>query len=276
MLLQSNATGAIKADPGHIGQIIMNLTLNAKDAMPAGGQLTIETANCDLQEPLQGQHDTVPIGRYVMLSVKDTGAGIATDVLPRIFEPFFTTKERGKGTGLGLATVYGIVKQSEAHLFVSSAPGIGTDMRIYFPRVEGTPETVRPPEGGTDTRACGETILIVEDEEGVRMVERTLLQDAGYHVLEATNANEAVELCTRFGGSIHLMVTDVMLPGANGRELAERLLTLRANLKVIFVTGYSADTVFRQGPESKTVWFLQKPFPPDLLLKKVRQILGST
>ena len=285
VLVPSKETGSIMADPGHVGQVIMNLTLNAKDAMPDGGELIIETANCELPVALHCEHDTVPRGRYVMLSVRDTGVGIATDVLPRIFEPFFTTKERGKGTGLGLATVYGIVKQSDAHFYVKSAVSQGTEIRIYFPRIE-SPAQTQAQSGAPTARAIettiqpvkpitGETILIVEDEDGVRAVERTLLQEAGYHVLEASDSEEAIELCTRYGGPIHLMVTDVMLPGLNGRQLAERLTTLRTNLKVIFVTGYSSDIVFRQGVETKSLWFLQKPFPPELLLSKVRQILNT-
>jgi two-component system, cell cycle sensor histidine kinase and response regulator CckA len=275
VLVPSKDTGAINADPGHIGQVIMNLTLNAKDAMPDGGELILETANCDLPVPLHCEHDTVPRGKYVMLSVRDTGCGITPEALPRIFEPFFTTKERGKGTGLGLATVYGIVKQSQGHLYVKSAVGQGTELRIYFPRVDGSPVTSRAAEGAPTKVASGETILVVEDEDGVRTVEKTLLQDAGYNVLEAADSEEAMELCTRHGGPIHLMVTDVMLPGMNGKQLADRLATLRSNLKVIFVTGYSSDVLFRQGVDTRSLWFLQKPFAPELLLSKVRQILSS-
>jgi signal transduction histidine kinase/ActR/RegA family two-component response regulator len=264
--------GRVKADRGQIEQVIMNLAVNARDSMPQGGRLILETANVDLDDEYVRRHVGARPGPHVMLAVSDTGAGIPREIQGHIFEPFFTTKEQGKGTGLGLATVYGIVKQSGGYIEVDSEPGRGTTFRIYLPRVDAASPADRPPRpapvaGGT------ETILLVEDEEGVRELARDILRASGYTVLEARNGAEALLLCERHQGPLHLLLTDVVMPRMSGRELAERLAPLRPDLRVLYMSGYTDDAVIRHGVLGAGTAFLQKPFTPAGLVQSVRDTL---
>jgi PAS domain S-box-containing protein len=269
------ALGQVKADPSQIEQIVLNLVVNARDAMPRGGHLTIETANVEFSEAYAGRHGTLQSGAYVLVAVSDTGCGMDADTQSRVFEPFFTTKELGKGTGLGLATVYGIVKQSDGYVWVYSEPRLGTTFKIYLPRIthepdRGVMEAERPPL----PRGTG-TILLVEDEEVIRELVGGILTENGYTVLTASHSDEAFRLSGRHEGPIHLMVTDVVMPGMSGRELAERLASLRPKMKVLYISGYTDDAVIRHGVKVESMPFLQKPFTPDVLLRKVRETLGE-
>jgi PAS domain S-box-containing protein len=267
--------GSVRADPGQLEQIILNLAVNARDAMPQGGQLTIETSNVVLDEEYAKSHADVRPGAYVMLAVTDTGMGMAEDVKRRVFEPFFTTKEIGKSTGLGLAVVHGIVRQSEGTIEVYSEPGIGTSFKIYFPRVEQAAPSGKsrvdlgPPPRGT------ETLLLVEDEYGVRALARRTLQQCGYTVLEASHGEEAISVATTHRETIHLLVTDVVMPGMGGRVLAERLLDLHPEMQVLYLSGYTDDAVVRHGILHEHVHFLQKPFSPNVLAHQVREVLAT-
>lgn len=268
------ALGRVKIDPGQVEQIIMNLAVNARDAMPGGGELTIETLNVVMDGTYACSHFPVEPGSYVMLSVSDTGCGMDADTQARIFEPFFTTKEPGKGTGLGLATVYGIVKQSGGSIWVSSEPGKGTTFKIYFPRVEGATERSEPPSAPDAACSGSETILLVEDEEMVRALAQAILERNGYTVLAARNVNDAVRFAQDRPDEIHLLLTDTIMPGMNGPELAERILSIRPDIKVLYMSGYS----FKAFP-SAAAWepgpaFLQKPFTPQTLAHKVRELLS--
>jgi len=267
--------GRVHADPGQIEQVIMNLAVNARDAMSRGGKLTIETANVELDNAYAREHVSFRPGSYVMLAVSDTGCGMDAATQARIFEPFFTTKEVGKGTGLGLSTVYGIVKQSDGNIWVYSEPGRGTTFKIYLPRVEGAVETVEP--GVAPARAVrgSETILLVEDDHAVRVLARSVLQAHGYTVLEASQGKEALFLSGQHEGPIHLMVTDTVMPGMSGRDLAERLKPSRPNMKVLFMSGYTDKAIVHHGELVPGTAFLQKPFTPDALARKVREVLDS-
>ncbi|MDF0677125.1 MAG: response regulator, partial [Nitrospira sp.] len=262
----------VKADPSQIGQVVLNLAANAHDAMPKGGRLTVATANVELGEPTSQQHPDVTPGRYVLLSIRDTGSGMSDDVLSHIFEPFFTTKDAGKGTGLGLATVYGIVKQSRGHIDVSSKVGQGTTFRVYLPVVKEAPTTPSSPSIQPATKGH-ETILIVEDHDTVRNMIAMLLQQHGYNVLEASNGSEGLAVAENHREPIHLVITDLVMPKLSGREMADRLTVLRPGLRVLFMSGYTEDVVIQQGVESSTVDFLHKPFDIAALTQKVREIL---
>jgi CheY-like chemotaxis protein len=266
----------VKADPGQIEQVIANLAVNARDAMPRGGDLTIETSNVVLDDAYAAGHQYVSPGSYVMLAVSDTGRGMDEGTVARIFEPFFTTKELGKGTGLGLSTVYGIVKQSGGHINVYSEPGIGTTFKIYFPPVEET--VADKSKGGAlplEELRGSETVLVVEDEELVREMVREILGHYGYTVLEARSGAEAVDLCSRHRGTIHLMLTDVVMPGMSGVELSKRLAPMQPEMKVLFMSRYTADAIVHQGILESGIAFIQKPFSMDSLTHKVREVLGS-
>jgi GAF domain-containing protein/DNA-binding response OmpR family regulator len=269
------ALGCVKADPSQIEQVIMNLILNARDAMPDGGQLTIETANVDLDAAYVRQHVGARPGPHVMLAVGDTGTGMTPEVQAHIFEPFFTTKGPGKGTGLGLATVYGIVKQSEGYIEVDTEPGRGTRVKVYLPRVDEAPAPTTPKATLAQRSHGTETILLVEDEEEVRALARDILRAHGYTVLEAQHGGEALLTCERHPGPIQLMLTDAVMPQMSGRELAERLAPLRPEMKVLYMSGYTDDAVVRHGVRDSGIGFLQKPFTADTLARKVRDVLDA-
>jgi PAS domain S-box-containing protein len=269
------ALGRVKADPGQIEQVIMNLVINARDAMPDGGTLTIETANVEVDENYARRHVDVKAGSYVMLAVNDTGTGMDAETQTRIFEPFFTTKEPGRGTGLGLATVYGIVQQSNGHIVIESKVEHGTSFRVCLPQVRPAEGPDKVAEPLPEPRWGLETVLIVEDEEGVKRVARRFLENRGYTVMEAASGEEALRLCQEYTKSIHLLLTDVVMPGMNGRQLAERLTGLYPEMKVIYMSGYSDETVGRHGVFGPDMILLQKPFTPVALVSKVREALDN-
>jgi two-component system, cell cycle sensor histidine kinase and response regulator CckA len=267
--------GRVKADAGQIEQILLNLFVNARDAMPQGGRLTVMTRNVELDENYARAHPYVKPGRYVLLAVSDTGAGMDEATRARVFEPFFTTKEPGKGTGLGLATVYGIVKQSGGSVELDSAPGRGTTFQIYLPRVEEAVPARKSPSGEFKAPRGTETLLLVDDDAAVRSLCRLALQTFGYQVLDAADGAAALLLSEAYQARIHLLVTDVVMPGMNGRELANRLTKLRPGLKVLYVSGYTDDAVVRNGVAAGGVAFLAKPITPGMLARKVRQVLDE-
>ena len=267
--------GRVKADPGQIEQVILNLAVNARDAMPQGGKMTVETADVELDDNYVRTHVGAKPGRYVMLAVNDTGCGMDAETQKRIFEPFFTTKEQGKGTGLGLATVYGIVKQSGGSIWVYSEVGRGTAFKVYLPRVEEEPDTVLPSAVRAASLKGTETILLVEDDEPLRKLTLSILRHGGYHVLEASSREEALQLCGQHQGPIHLMLTDVVMPGMSGQETAKQLALIRPDMKVLHMSGYTNDAVVRHGVLEQSVAFLQKPFTTHSLLRKVREVLDA-
>jgi CheY-like chemotaxis protein len=263
--------GLVKADPSQIEQVIMNLALNSRDAMPEGGKLTIETYNEDLSVKT---HEGIGPGRFVAITVRDTGMGMDPETQARIFEPFFTTKEKGKGTGLGLSTAYGIVRQSGGYISVSGRVGEGSSFTIRLPRLteeEKVPDVLEM-EQATGPKGS-ETILLVEDEAGVRKLIEAILRHSGYKVLEAPGAEEAIALCENYRGPIHLLLTDVVMPGMSGREMAERLCQLRKDMQVVYMSGYTDDAIVRHGVLDAGVAFLPKPFTPESLGQMLREVL---
>ncbi len=267
--------GNIKADPSQIDQVIMNLAVNARDAMPQGGKLTIETANVNLDDVYVKAHEQVLPGEYVMLAISDSGKGMDEETRSRIFEPFFTTKGPGEGTGLGLSTVYGIIKQNRGYIWVYSEPGKGTTFKIYLPRVS---EESREPKTITDageTLRGHETILLVEDDENVRELSSRILKENGYLVLEADRGSSAINISNQYEDTIHLLLTDVIMPEMSGRELAEHLTHLRPEMKIIYVSGYTDNAIVHHGVLDKNTHFIQKPFAPKTLLEKIRNVLDE-
>ncbi len=267
--------GRVKTDPGQIEQVILNLAVNARDAMPSGGKLTIETANVELDETYARRHVAVTPGRYVMLAVSDTGVGMTPEVRDRVFEPFFTTKEKGKGTGLGLSTVYGIVKQSEGNIWIYSEPGHGTTFKIYLPQAEELLEEVKEKVVGEELPCGSETVLVVEDEEEVRKVAARILRGQGYKVLEASNGADTLMICKEQKERFHLILTDVVMPQMSGRQLVEQLRQVYQNFKVLYMSGYTDNTIVHHGVLERGINYIQKPFTVGALACKVREVLDN-
>ena len=269
------ALGRVRTDPGQIDQVLMNLVVNARDAMPQGGKLTIETANITLDGAYCRAHAEVKPGRYVMLAVSDTGCGMDEATKTRIFEPFFTTKEQGKGTGLGLAMVYGFIRQSGGHIYVYSEPGLGTTFKLYLPEVEAAPSPSELAPNREGMPQGTETILLAEDDAAVRALARRVLESCGYTVLEAAHGGEAIRLLEKYDRPVHLLVSDVVMPEMGGRELAHRVVSLKPGIKVLCLSGYTADSVIRHGVLESEIAFLQKPYTPSMLVRKVREVLDQ-
>jgi len=265
--------GRVKADQTQIEQVIMNLAVNARDAMPDGGKLQIETSNVELDEAYARRHPPLTPGSFVLLAVTDSGIGMDAETQAHIFEPFFTTKEKGKGTGLGLATVYGVVKQSGGFVWVYSEKNRGTTFKIYLPRIAEPVEASRGADAGGETPMGRETILLAEDEDAVRDIAREFLQLSGYTVLEASDGASALALAEKHDGPIQLLVTDMIMPGMSGRELAQRLVEKRPELKIVFMSGYTEYTTFRQGTILENEILLTKPFTRVTLARTVRDTL---
>jgi len=263
----------VMADPGQIEQVLMNLAVNARDAMPQGGRLTIETQNVELDETYTRTHPDASPGQHVLVSVSDTGCGMSPEVQANIFEPFYTTKETGKGTGLGLATVYGIVKQSGGHVVVYSEVGVGTTFKVYLPCAEAPAATSKAKPESLALPRGTETVLLVEDEEAVRSLTRRVLVGCGYIVVEAADGAEASRVAAEHHGPIHLLVTDVVMPGDGGRIVAEQVAKSHPEAQVLFISGYTDDAVIRHGVLREGVNYLQKPYSPIALATKVRSVL---
>jgi two-component system cell cycle sensor histidine kinase/response regulator CckA len=267
--------GRVMADPGQIEQVILNLAINARDAMPRGGRLTIATANVDLEESYSRRHMDVQPGAYVLVQVSDTGCGMDPETRSRIFEPFFTTKEMGKGTGLGLSTVYGIIKQSGGHIAVHSKPEMGTTFKIFLPRIDEAMEPDFLASQALEDYGGQETILLVEDEDGVRQLLSTVLKRQGFKVLEARHGADALDLSAQHEGPIHLVLTDVVMPEMGGLELAQRLKPLHPGAKVLYMSGYAENAHLHQHLAGQEIYYLQKPFATMGLLQRVRQLLDA-
>ena len=265
--------GHTRADAGQLEQVVMNLVVNAKDAMPKGGKIVIQTSEARLEESAGREHGLIIPGTYVLLSVGDNGAGMDRETQSRVFEPFFTTKEKGKGTGLGLSTVYGIVKQSGGYIFADSILGRGTTFRIYLPRVEDPAESASANHQAHVAGGGSETVLLVEDEESVRQLVHETLQARGYRVIEAENGEAGLRVAAEHTGTIDLMITDVVMPGMNGRELAKRLAASRPQIKVLYLSGYTEEAIIQEGGMEPGTAFLQKPFTLQVLSRKVREVL---
>jgi nitrogen-specific signal transduction histidine kinase/CheY-like chemotaxis protein len=263
----------IYADPGQLEQVLINLAVNARDAMPGGGDLTITTHNVELSDEHGERHLGAAPGNYVMLAVTDTGGGMTKEVQQRLFEPFYTTKGVGKGTGLGLATVHGIVKQSGGDVYVYSEIGHGTTFKVYFPRVAKADPVATIPEHRAITPRGTETVLLAEDDEAIRTLGARVLGALGYNVLVARTGGEALRIVAEHKGHIDLIATDVVMPEMNGSQLVERVLEARPGIRVLFMSGYTDDEVMRRGVIDGQTAFLQKPFTPDLLAHRVREVL---
>ena len=272
----ADALGDVKADPVQIEQVLINLVVNARDAMPAGGILTIETANVDLDESYSRRHSVVAPGAYVMIAVGYTGIGMDEATRSRIFEPFFTTKPAGKGTGLGLSTVYGIVKQSSGYVWVYSEPGLGTTFKVYLPRLEHDELQTTTAEHAAIAPLIGsEIVLLVEDELSVRTLARRILERNGYTVLEAHDGDHALRVADQYKQPIQLLVTDMVMPGLSGQNLSAALREKRPDLRVLFISGYTNEDVIRRGLMDSGAAFLQKPFTAAELAKAVRVVLDA-
>jgi signal transduction histidine kinase len=270
----ASTAATVRIDPSGLDQIVMNLVVNARDAMPTGGKLTVETAIVVLDASYAACHFGVTAGPHVALTVRDAGTGMTQETLARIFEPFFTTKETGKGTGLGLATVFGIVQQSGGCIDVLSTAGEGTTFHVYLPYVDDEVDLAAPTRVPTTLRGS-ETVLLVDDDEAVRAVAARILKRGGYNIIEARGGDEALLIAESHRGEIHLLVTDVVMPDIGGVELARRLTTVRPAVKVLCMSGYTADTILRHGVEEETMAYIQKPFTPESLATKVREVLDS-
>ncbi len=270
----SSETGHTRADAGQLEQVIMNLVVNAKDSMPEGGKLTLQSSDVTVRQSFH-EHRFIQPGRYAVISVADTGHGMDKETKSRIFEPFFTTKEKGKGTGLGLSTVYGIVKQSNGYVFAESEIGAGTTFYVYLPRVEDSAEAVSPAKSPQHEAGGCETVLLVEDEESVRELVRVTLTSRGYKVLEAEDGERGLQIAESCKEHIHILITDVVMPGIGGRELARKLLALRPGISVLYLSGYTEDAVVTPGALGPGTGFLQKPFTLQNLAKKVREVIRS-
>jgi two-component system, cell cycle sensor histidine kinase and response regulator CckA len=275
LTVPSNDLGSVKADPGQIEQVIMNLALNARDAMPSGGKLTLETTNAQLDESYAQRHQPAEPGRYVMLAVTDTGHGMSPETQARIFEPFYTTKEVGKGTGLGLSMVYGIVKQSGGYIWVYSEPDRGTTFKIYLPRVDQPAESTGAQNRPNSVQRGTETILLVEDDPQLRQLSSSVLAHCGYKMLVASSPEEGIEICRSNHRDIRLLVTDVVMPGMNGRQLAEQIQQVSPNVKVLYISGYTSNAIVHYGVLDPGLSFLPKPFTLSALVAKVREVLDS-
>ena len=268
--------GKIFVDPGQLEQVLLNLVLNARDAMPKGGTVTIETSDTSLEGPLVAHHGVLQPGRYVVLAVSDTGIGMTAEVQARIFEPFFTTKERGRGTGLGLSTVYGILRQSGGDITVYSEVGHGTTFKVYLPRHDAEMTLASPHMPDDLTRLRGtETLLLAEDEALVREAATQILRGLGYHVLVAANAEQALEVCRSRDGRVDLLLTDLIMPGMSGRELADCIVATWPRVRALFMSGYTDDVIFHQRVLEAGVAFVPKPFTPSILARKVREVLDA-
>src|SRR2546430_237575 len=267
--------GRVTADPGQLEQVIVNLAVNARDAMPQGGKLTLETRNIDLDSSYTLEHSLVKPGPYVQLTVSDSGIGMDEETQAHAFEPFFTTKPRGQGTGLGLAMVYGTVKQSGGFIWVYSEPGHGATFKIYLPRVDAPVESATPPAPVERPPRGSETVLLAEDEPAVRAIARQALERQGYTVLAAPSGADALALAAQHGATIHLLLTDVVMPGMSGRDLADRLTAQRPGIRVLYISGYTDNAIVRHGMLEPGLAYLQKPFRPDALVRKVRDVLDA-
>jgi CheY-like chemotaxis protein len=267
----------ISADPGQLEQVLMNLVVNARDAMPNGGRITVETTIVEVDRAYAEQHVSVQPGSYVMLAVSDNGSGMDPETMKHIFEPFYTTKDQGKGTGLGLSTVYGIVKQSGGNIWFYSEPGHGTVFKIFLPRVVNAQQPLSPDSDAEYPIAKGgtETILVVEDEPQIRQMACEGLSECGYKLLVAANGVEALRILKEESAAIDLILTDVVMPEMNGRELAEHVAVARPGAKVLYMSGYTNDAIVRHGVLDSGTWFVQKPFSPDALARKIREVLDS-